>query len=133
MRQQQQQQQQKCAKLSAARRACRRQLPSHSQSRALIYNLTWIEFILLRADDQGRAGWREEGEPSKLILDTGPQTLISLPLSLFLFSCFFCFISLTHRDAMSFSPIESDFLYYVYTLTNKALNDWVKNTPERLV
>lgn len=72
--------------------ACSRQLPSHSQSRALIYNLTWIEFILLRVADQGRAGWRERELPTSFLIQGHSLW------SLFLFSpVFFCFISLTHR------------------------------------
>lgn len=85
-----------------SRRARSHQLPSHSQSRALIYNLTWTEFILLRGVDQGRAGWREEREPPNLISDTGSDSAIVFDLSpsllLFLFSAdlFLFYLPHTH-------------------------------------
>lgn len=107
----------KCIKLSTAR-----QLLRQSQSWALIYNLTWIEFILLRVDDQGRAGWRGEGELSNLIFDTEPRSATVFDLSLFLFFplLFFCSIFLKHRNTIhrSFLP---DTLHFVYTLTNTCI------------
>lgn len=112
-----------------------RQLPSHRRSRALIYNLTRIEFILLRVDDQGKAGRREEGGPSNLIFDTGSCSATVFDLFLSLRAWFFfssCFISLTQTHNVCQSHSGWHTALYVHDNKQMQSTGWLgeKQTPQ---
>lgn len=99
------------------------QLPSHSQSRALIYNLTWMEFILLRVDDQGRAGWRERGgrafQPHFWYRAWLCHSLWSPSLPLFLSSAVLSVLSPSHTQTKWLSLLFSPTYCTMWTLTNR--------------
>lgn len=104
-------------------------LPSHSQNRALIYNSTRTEFILLWVDDQGENRMERGGRAFQPYFWNGAWfccSLWSLSLLFFFFSCFSYFFSIfLHTEITEpFIPVQFDILYYRCTLIKAAEHVW---------
>lgn len=100
---------------------------------ALIYNLTWIEFILLRVDDQGKAEMERGGrafQPHfwyKVLLCHSLWYLSFSSLLIFFF--FIYFISLTQTQCVS---LLFSLTYCTIVHNSKQMqNEWVKNKLPR--